>query len=58
MSELKIKDQTAQQNSWTRQEKKEKMRSYEATEFGRKYIVFEKKTKRGKWVRSGRIQIG
>jgi len=45
------------QNSWTRQEKKGKMRSFQETQFGATYIVFEAKTKRGEWKREGRIRI-
>ena len=45
------------ENSLTRKEKRGSSRSYETTEFGRKYIIFEKRTKKGKWIRAGRIQI-
>lgn len=44
-------------NSWKRQEKKGKMRSYEIEEFGMIFIVFEAKTKKGNWYRKGRIRI-
>ncbi len=57
MNQLKIVDQLGQQASWRRQEKKGKMRSFEEIELGAKYIVFEKKTKRGAWKRAGRIRI-
>jgi len=57
MNQLKIVDQLGQQASWRRQEKNGKMRSFEETELGAKFIVFEKKTKRGKWVRAGRIRV-
>lgn len=45
------------ENSLLRKEKKEKSRSFEIVEFGKKYIIFEKRTKRGKWIRSGRMRI-
>ena len=57
MNQLKIKDQSAQQASWIRQEKKGKMRSFHESGLNATYIVFEKKTKRGKWVRAGKIRI-
>lgn len=45
------------ENSLTRKEKRQKSRSFQETKFGATYIVFEKKTKRGKWVRAGKIRI-
>jgi hypothetical protein len=45
------------ENSLLRKEKREKSRSYQIEEFGMTFIIFEKKTKRGKWIRSGRMRI-
>ena len=45
------------ENSLKRKEKRESSRSYELTELGQTYIIFEKRTKRGKWIRAGRVRI-
>ena len=45
------------ENSLIRKEKKGNSRSFEVVEFGKKYIIFEKRTKRGKWIRAGRMRI-
>lgn len=45
------------ENSLKRKEKRQSSRSYQLTEFGATYIIFEKRTKRGKWIRAGRIRI-
>jgi hypothetical protein len=45
------------ENSLKRKEKRNKTRSFEETLFGATFIVFEKRTKKGKWVRTGRMRI-
>lgn len=45
------------ENSLRRSEKKGNSRSYQIEQFGGVYIIFEKRTKRGKWIVQGRIRI-
>jgi hypothetical protein len=45
------------ENSLKRKEKKGKIRSFEVEEFGKVFIIFEAKTKKGNWYRKGRIRI-
>jgi len=45
------------ENSLRRKEKRQNSRSYQIEQFGGVYIIFEKRTKRGKWIKTGQMRI-